>query len=84
MLFSVNVKQNYFLKTFFSKILSLFYLWNKLELVNVSRIAQKIVQNMGWLPDTIKNNLDSQQRSSIKNKNIQAQPKVTSFYLKCA
>ena len=40
-LFSVNAKQNYFLKTFFSKILIFFYLWNKLELVNVPRIAPK-------------------------------------------
>ena len=41
---------------------------------------------MGWFPDMIKNNLNSQQRAEKESqkKNIQAQPKITSFYLRCA
>ena len=38
------------------------------------------LQNMGWALDGIKNNLNSQQRMTVKNKNIQPQPKITSFY----
>ena len=78
--FSVNVKYNYSLKTFFSKILSLFYLWNKLELVDVPRIAPKAVQNMGWVSDRVKNNLNSQPIMSVKNRTIWTQPKITRFY----